>query len=306
MADQPRPASATEQARARLPRNGPRSRWLHALVYLGTLFLAYSGIAVLLEGHPGLSAPLGGHVPAATSHRLVGYGLLIAAVLVVAVWWRAAGRFAADSVRFGRVDLRWLAGYPRMALAPGRPAAAHRGHFDPGQRVFNVLLVLAFLVLGVTGVVMGMPERFVPAVFGWSLRIHELTTWVLLGLVAGHLLLASGVLPGYRGVWRAMHLSGRVPAATARRLWPHWSGEQAGAPGPDAGQRTRSGHLHGPAGRPPATRPHRADDGHEPGGDPDLEDVADPVEPAGVPHADGARDEVADQRADDPEDHRQP
>jgi formate dehydrogenase subunit gamma len=111
-----------------------------------------------------------------------------------------------------------------MALAPGRSQPTpHRGHFDPGQRVFNLMLVLTFLVLGVTGIVMGMPERFLPSVFGWSLRIHKLATWVLIGLVAGHLLLASGLLPGYRGVWRAMHLGGRVPAATARRLWPLWS-----------------------------------------------------------------------------------
>lgn len=212
-----------EPARAPL-RNGRRARWLHTVIYLSTLFLAYSGIAVLLEGHPALARPLGGHVPTATSHRLVGYGLLIAAALIAVVWWRAAGRFVANSVRFSRIDLRWLAGYPRMALAPGRSEPVpHRGHFDPGQRVFNVLLVLTFLVLGVTGIVMGMPERFLPSVFGWSLRIHELATWVLIGLVAGHLLLASGLLPGYRGVWRAMHLGGRVPAATARRLWPLWS-----------------------------------------------------------------------------------
>ena len=224
MIDQQRRVEVAEPASAPVVRNGCRARWLHTLVYLSTVFLAYSGIAVLLEGHPGLSRPLGGHVPTATSHRLVGYGLLMVAALVALVWWRAAGRFVTSSVRFSRLDLRWLAGYPRMALTPGRSRPAqHRGHFDPGQRVFNMLLVLTFLVLGVTGIVMGMPERFLPSVFGWSLRIHKLATWVLIGLVAGHLLLASGLLPGYRGVWRAMHLGGRVPAATARRLWPHWS-----------------------------------------------------------------------------------
>ena len=219
------PAGVDGPGQAPLRRNGRRARLLHLLVYLSTLLLAYSGIAVLAEGHPALARPLGGHVVAATSHRLVGYGLLIVLALVAAVWWRAAGRFAAESLRFERLDLRWLASYPRMALTSTRqPAPApHRGHFDPGQRIFNLLLVLALLVLGATGVVMGMPERFLPSVFGLSLRIHELATWVLLGLVAGHLLLASGALPGYRGVWRAMHLGGRVPAATARRLWPSWS-----------------------------------------------------------------------------------
>jgi formate dehydrogenase subunit gamma len=222
--DQERPLGVGEPARAPVARNGRRARLLHTLVYLSTLFLAYGGIALLFEAHPGLAKPLGGHVATATSHRLVGYGLLSFAVLVAVVWWRAAGRFVTNSVRFSRLDLRWLAGYPRMALTPARSRPVpHRGHFDPGQRVFNVLLVLTFLVLGVTGIVMGMPERFLPSVFGWSLRIHKLATWVLIGLVAGHLLLASGLLPGYRGVWRAMHLGGRVPAATARRLWPVWS-----------------------------------------------------------------------------------
>ncbi|HZD00063.1 MAG TPA: cytochrome b/b6 domain-containing protein [Actinomycetes bacterium] len=238
MSDRPH---APDPAAGRLPRNGRRARWLHALVYSTTVFLAYSGIAVLAEGHPGLASVLGGHVPAATSHRWVGYAVLAVAVLVVVVWWRAAGRFLIDSVRFRRSDLRWLAGYPRMALAPRRPAPAphHDGHFDPGQRIFNVLLVLALIVLGATGVILGMPGRFIPAVFGWSLRIHELTTWILCGLLLGHLLLSSGVLPGYRGVWRAMHRDGRVPAATARRLWPQWAGE------PRAPERAGTGG-HGP------------------------------------------------------------
>jgi formate dehydrogenase subunit gamma len=30
------------------------------------------------------------------------------------------------------------------------------------------------------------------------------------------------VLPGYRGVWRAMHLGGHLAEPVARRLWPGW------------------------------------------------------------------------------------
>ena len=37
------------------------------------------------------------------------------------------------------------------------------------------------------------------------------------------LLIALGVLPGYRGVWRSMHFSGRIPIETAWRVWPGWT-----------------------------------------------------------------------------------
>jgi len=32
--------------------------------------------------------------------------------------------------------------------------------------------------------------------------------------------LAIGVLPGYRGAWRSMHLGGRTPNTAIERLWP--------------------------------------------------------------------------------------
>jgi len=42
-------------------------------------------------------------------------------------------------------------------------------------------------------------------------------------VIAGHVLVAIGVLPGYRGVWRSMHLGGRVADETAHRVWPGWT-----------------------------------------------------------------------------------
>jgi formate dehydrogenase subunit gamma len=37
---------------------------------------------------------------------------------------------------------------------------------------------------------------------------------------------AAGVLPGYRGVWRSMHLGGHLDIRVARRLWPAWAERQ--------------------------------------------------------------------------------
>ena len=46
-------------------------------------------------------------------------------------------------------------------------------------------------------------------------------------LVIAHVIIAIGILPGYRGVWRAMHLGGRTPATTVRRLWPNEASDLA-------------------------------------------------------------------------------
>src|SRR5690606_30867477 len=73
--------------------------------------------------------------------------------------------------------------------------------------------------------------------FVWYRRIHLWSTYLLTPVLAGHILIASGVLPGYRGVWRAMHLGGRLRRRDAARVWPGWlerhDGE-ASAPAEDA------------------------------------------------------------------------
>lgn len=208
-------------------RNATPARRLHAVVYLLTAFLLLSGVAVGGEGIRWIERLLGGHVAAAAGHRWVGLALIGVAAVVMAVRPRSVMRFLAESLRFRRGDVRWFATWPGFVLRPGRVSLArHEGHFDPGQRVLNVVIVAAFLVLAVTGAVMTVPRLVVPAAFGISLRLHRAATWVLAASVAGHIVVASGVLPSYRGVWRAMHRDGRVRADLARTLWPRWAEDE--------------------------------------------------------------------------------
>ena len=64
--------------------------------------------------------------------------------------------------------------------------------------------------------------------FVWAHRVHVWATWGVGLMLAGHVLVAAGVLPGYRGAWRAMHLGGRLPGSVARRLWPAWLERRGG------------------------------------------------------------------------------
>lgn len=218
-------AGATE--RTTLLRNRPAARRLHATVYLLTAFLAFSGVAVSGEGRPSLEDLLGGHETTAASHRWIGFLLIGVLLLVAAVRPVAIGRFIAESVRIRAREINWFKTWPRFVLRPRRNAPSrHEGHFDPGQRAFNLVVVVSFLALAVSGVVMSLPERFTQKAFAVSFDVHVVATVVLVVAVAGHIAIASGVLNAYRGVGRAMHLGGWVRADLARRLWPRWAEAQ--------------------------------------------------------------------------------
>ena len=96
----------------------------------------------------------------------------------------------------------------------------HGGRYDPGQRIANLAIVGLLALLVVTGV--GMAVLHGGQAFVVLVRVHRWSTYALTPVLLGHILVALGVLPGYRGVWRSMHLGGRLPVAVARRLWPGW------------------------------------------------------------------------------------
>ena len=220
-------------ADARILRNTRAARRLHLIVYVAITLLFVSGISLLGNGIPRIEALFGGHESTGRWHRWIGFALIALALLVSLVRSKSVWRFLRDSIRFRAADIDWFLTYPRFVARPARNAPArHEGHFDPGQRVFNCVIVLAFVVLSITGLFMCFPERFTPAVFAWSFRFHRWATWAIVVAVLGHVLIASGLLRAYRGVWRAMHGSGRVHVALAERLWPRWTEEKSEADGP--------------------------------------------------------------------------
>ena len=134
---------------------------------------------------------------------------------------RSVVRFVAESVRFHRTDLRWFLAWP-AAVFTGR-FASHDGRYDPGQRVLNIVLVLGLAVLVVSGV--GLAMLHGGPVFAVLAQVHKIATYPVTVLLAGHVLVAAGLLPGYRGVWRSMHLGGHLRSEVARRIWPVWTDE---------------------------------------------------------------------------------
>jgi cytochrome b subunit of formate dehydrogenase len=194
-------------------------RWFHAGVYVTVLILLGTGWWLFFgnEGDPSpLAQPLG--LPDTTLHKVVGWILTGLIGVGVVLGLRAARTFVVESVRFRRSDAGWFAAWP-AALFSGR-FARHEGHFDPGQRIMNVLLTLCLIVLVGSGI--GLVTVHGGPAFVVFHRLHRWSTYLVTPLLIGHVFVAAGLLPGYRGVWRSMHLGGRLRAGVARRLWPGW------------------------------------------------------------------------------------
>ena len=204
----------------RIERHPRRVRRFHGAVWGVTVGLLLTGWWILLggEGRPSPLARATG-VGDTRLHVWLGWALGALTVGVAAVGRHGIATFVRETVRRDRGDARWWRRWPAAAFT-GR-FARHEGLFDPGQRVVNVLLVGGVLALVVTGTAMTLLHG--GPVFAWMSRVHRWATIAISPLIAGHVLIAAGVLPGYRGVARSMHVDGRLRAATARRLWPGWS-----------------------------------------------------------------------------------
>lgn len=202
-----------------LERNSRRTRWFHGGVYVLTFVLLFTGWWLFLgrEGEPSLLARVTG-AGDVTIHTYSGWALAGVGGLAAVVGWRGTRRFWHDSLAYRRSDLQWLSHWPRATLS-GR-FSRHDGHFDPGQRIANIVMAGTLVLLVLSGI--GLVAVSGGPAFVWLLKVHKWSTYVLTPVVVGHVVVTSGVLPGYKGVWRAMHGRGVVHEDVARRLWPAW------------------------------------------------------------------------------------
>jgi cytochrome b subunit of formate dehydrogenase len=196
------------------------TRWFHAVTYLTVLVLLATGwwLASGQEGHPSPLSRLTGQ-PDTEIHTWVGWATSVFLGLGLVVGVRAAITFTVESLRFRRQELGWFGRWP-LAVFTGR-FGRHEGHFDPGQRIANIVLVGLLTVLIASGI--GLASLHGGPTFAVLVHVHRWATYAVTPVLAGHILIASGVLPGYRGVWRSMHLGGHLDPDVARRVWPGWS-----------------------------------------------------------------------------------
>jgi cytochrome b subunit of formate dehydrogenase len=198
-------------------RFGRAARCFHTFVYLTVLVALVTGWWFVVDRY---QHPLG---PDTTIHELAGVLLILGAVVYVVARARAAWAFVKESATYERGDLRWLLAWPRAALTGRFPH--HDGQYDPGQRLASAIMMATLTAIALSGIAMlTLPSEALPVS---PLQVHRWATFLFTPVVVGHMIVAAGVLPGYRGVWRSIHRGGRLPRDVSARIWPGWTGKYA-------------------------------------------------------------------------------
>lgn len=228
------------QPRTRIQRHGRRARALHGANAATLLVLLATGLALGDWLPLSWVAVAGGHDVVDGVHQWLGLAFVVATIVLAAAW-HAPLRFLLTQLReWHRGDVGWPWAWARHALSPQRHAApVHDGYFDPLERFVLAIMLSAVAVAALSGVYLYWLPNAPTWVFIIAIRAHVTAAWVVIALLACHVLAGLGVLPTHRGLARAMFGDGTVLLATARRLWPGWV------------ERRVAGAAHGgkPAGR---------------------------------------------------------
>jgi formate dehydrogenase subunit gamma len=123
-------------------------------------------------------------------------------------------------------DKKFMALFPKYLFAAKTTHMPKQHEVKSGQRLSDGLLILAAVLIAVTGVVLWAGRFVAPQVFAVALMLHDVAFVLVSVIMCAHVYLGAGVFQPYRGLSRLMFGNGRVTLAEARYHWGHWADEQ--------------------------------------------------------------------------------
>jgi formate dehydrogenase subunit gamma len=164
-------------------------------------------------------------------HHFMAPFFILSLLFAIRMWWREAGRFSLPE------DLEWMlcaGGY--LWHVDNVPEA---GKYNPGQKVFFLVVAFFGSVMAVTGLLMWFPPSLVPVwLFRWVYPLHALGFVVIFAFFFVHLYLGTigspGSLPAMTHGW--------VTRAWLAKQHPKWLKEMEAAGKLEVFGQEKSGH----------------------------------------------------------------
>jgi formate dehydrogenase subunit gamma len=205
----------SEQASGRVLRFTRTERALHWVHAASFFALLTTGLILYL---PSLATLISRRNLVKNVHIWVAVGWLVAvAVIVIAGNRRALRESWREIETIDRDDRRWLRG-----------RRAPQGRFNAGQKLNAILTVAFALLFALSGFFLWLGERDHRFLFAGTGTVHDILTYLSVGLLVGHLYLAL-IHPSTRHALRGM-TTGEVDVAWAAKHHAKWVRELHGPP----------------------------------------------------------------------------
>ena len=151
----------------------PSARWFHWLHVAVFVELALSGLLIFLPWF-GPTNVVGTWVRII---HCIGAFLLVAAPVIYTIFrWRRAWYFVKEALTWQKEDLDWVKAAPGYYFGGDPRLMPPQGYINTGMKLYRLAILFSGLVFTITGLIMWLFKGIVaPAVFQWSVVIHDIT-----------------------------------------------------------------------------------------------------------------------------------
>lgn len=186
-----------------------RERIVHWVVALSFTYLMLSGLALYFPQLYWISSMLGGGTTIRVWHPYAGLVFIAGCVIMFYSWARCMLIYPED-----REWLRNIWSY----ITHKDKKLSEIGRFNPGQKIFFWLMLVAGLFLLGSGVPLWFPDKF-----SWSVRLvsiftHEVASTLAIGGIITHIYMGTIGVPGSLSAMTR----GRVSQEWAKTHHPRW------------------------------------------------------------------------------------
>ncbi len=209
-----------------IQRHSLLKRVIHGIHTVACLFLIASGVVIFI---PAVGRAVGPEFVqfVRITHRFFAVifiggplvGLVVAPKGFVHIVQNLTAKWDDDDKKFMALFAKYLF-VPKTTHMPKQHAV------KSGQRLSDAALILAAVLISVTGVVLWAGAYVSPQVFAIALLLHDVAFVLVSIIMVVHVYLGAGVWQPYRGLGRLMFGNGRVTEAEARYHWGHWAEEE--------------------------------------------------------------------------------
>jgi len=185
-------------------------RLVHWYLALSCLLLLVTGLGMMFHSFNFVSVPFGGLKNLKLVHNGSGLIFISALFLAVVTWWKDAASLDLPN------DLEWLkkgGGY--LWKVDHLPET---GKYNPGQKIFFMVVVVVGLMMIGSGLLMWRPEGWSRDLINLMYALHALGVVLLLPFIVVHLYLGTVGVPGSA----AIVLTGYTTKAWCLSQCPKW------------------------------------------------------------------------------------